>query len=230
MLPASSPINERFTLQRRCSPFAKVGALQKKGRLWLGSHTWSQCAEAAPVGGNTQQMEIVGTERLTAIVMGCRWRPYGCRASSQPGRRLKALEEGNRRRRLRRWGLYEGTTCQAGEASYVFVLSFFCSALSAHSSVPACCCWSAARKICQGRRAAPPTGLVLDGSSTALCWCQSRVRLLFSPLTTGSLSAGPASISMARAMIASAYIRQLRSGLPLCCMHGRSRGKDGTHL
>jgi hypothetical protein len=23
-----------------------------------------------------------------------------------------------------------------------------------------------------------------------------------------------------RAMIASAYIRQLRSGLPLCCMHG----------
>jgi hypothetical protein len=28
---------------------------------------------------------------------------------------------------------------------------------------------------------------------------------------------------MARAMIASAYIRQLRSGLPLCCMHGQSR-------
>src|SRR5262245_35028483 len=25
---------------------------------------------------------------------------------------------------------------------------------------------------------------------------------------------------MARAMIASTYIRQLRSGLPLCCMHG----------
>src|SRR5215467_8468959 len=25
---------------------------------------------------------------------------------------------------------------------------------------------------------------------------------------------------MARAMVASAYIRQLRSGLPLCCMHG----------
>jgi hypothetical protein len=32
---------------------------------------------------------------------------------------------------------------------------------------------------------------------------------------------GLASRSMARAMIASAYIRQLRSGLPLCCMHGR---------
>jgi hypothetical protein len=28
------------------------------------------------------------------------------------------------------------------------------------------------------------------------------------------------SISMARATIASTYIRQLRSGLPLCCMHG----------
>ena len=28
------------------------------------------------------------------------------------------------------------------------------------------------------------------------------------------------SMSMARAMIASAYIRQLRSGLPHCCMHG----------
>jgi hypothetical protein len=63
MLPASSPIHELFTLQRRCNPFAKVGAVQMKGRLWLESNTWSQCAEAAPVGGNTQQMEIVGTER-----------------------------------------------------------------------------------------------------------------------------------------------------------------------
>jgi hypothetical protein len=34
----------------------------------------------------------------------------------------------------------------------------------------------------------------------------------------------------ARAMIASPYIRQLRYGLPLCCMHGRSREKDGAHL
>jgi hypothetical protein len=41
---------------------------------------------------------------------------------------------------------------------------------------------------------------------------------------SGCLSfAGSASMSMSRAMIASAYIRQLRSGLPLCCMHGRSR-------
>jgi hypothetical protein len=32
--------------------------------------------------------------------------------------------------------------------------------------------------------------------------------------------AGLASRSMAPAMVASAYIRQLRFGLPLCCMHG----------
>src|SRR5262244_1685603 len=35
---------------------------------------------------------------------------------------------------------------------------------------------------------------------------------------------------MARAMVASTYIRQLRSGLPRCCLHGRSRRGDGTHL
>ena len=34
----------------------------------------------------------------------------------------------------------------------------------------------------------------------------------------------------ARATIASPYIRQLRYGLPPCCMHGRSREKDGAHL
>src|SRR3974377_1703402 len=34
----------------------------------------------------------------------------------------------------------------------------------------------------------------------------------------------------ARATIASPYIRQLRYGLPLCCIHGRSREKDGAHL
>src|SRR5262245_12907054 len=33
-----------------------------------------------------------------------------------------------------------------------------------------------------------------------------------------------------RAIIASTYIRQLRSGLPRCCLHGRSRRRDGTHL
>ena len=33
-----------------------------------------------------------------------------------------------------------------------------------------------------------------------------------------------------RAIIASTYIRQLRSGLPRCCLHGRSRRRDGAHL
>jgi len=33
-----------------------------------------------------------------------------------------------------------------------------------------------------------------------------------------------------RATIASPYIRQLHYGLPLCCMHGRSREKDWAHL
>ena len=36
--------------------------------------------------------------------------------------------------------------------------------------------------------------------------------------------------SMARAIIASTYIRQLRSGLPRCCLHGRSHRRDGAHL
>jgi hypothetical protein len=39
----------------------------------------------------------------------------------------------------------------------------------------------------------------------------------------GVISAGLAAKSMARAIIASTYIRQLRSGLPRCCLHGRSR-------
>jgi hypothetical protein len=58
-----------------------------------------------------------------------------------------------------------------------------------------------------------------------LSWCQRalfRSRMLF--------SAGLATKSMARAMFASTYIRQLRSGLPRCCLHGRSRRRDGTHL
>src|ERR1700730_8100495 len=46
----------------------------------------------------------------------------------------------------------------------------------------------------------------------------------------GLLSAGLATKSMARAIIASTYIRQLRSGLPRCCLHGRSRRRDGAHL
>ena len=42
--------------------------------------------------------------------------------------------------------------------------------------------------------------------------------------------AGLATRSMARAIIASTYIRQLRSGLPRCCLHGQSRRRDGAHL
>jgi len=44
------------------------------------------------------------------------------------------------------------------------------------------------------------------------------------------LSVGLATKSMARAMFASTYIRQLRSGLPRCCLHGRSCRRDGAHL
>src|SRR5262245_19855428 len=42
--------------------------------------------------------------------------------------------------------------------------------------------------------------------------------------------AGLATKSMTRAIIGSTYIRQLRSGLPRCCLHGRSRRRDGAHL
>src|SRR5262249_37961713 len=42
--------------------------------------------------------------------------------------------------------------------------------------------------------------------------------------------AGLATKPRARAIIASTYIRQLRSGLPRCCLHGRSRRRDGAHL
>jgi hypothetical protein len=51
------------------------------------------------------------------------------------------------------------------------------------------------------------------------------------PITdVGFFLAGLATKSMARAIIASTYIRQLRSGLPRCCLHGRSRRRDGAHL
>ena len=42
--------------------------------------------------------------------------------------------------------------------------------------------------------------------------------------------AGLAARPMARAMVASTYIRLLRSGLPSCCLHGRSRRWDGAQL
>src|SRR5215813_10425433 len=74
----------------------------------------------------------------------------------------------------------------------------------------------------------------LDGSGvdyTPDCYlsvlkCQARII----PITDVPFLAGLATKSMARAIIASTYIRQLRSGLPRCCLHGRSRRRDGAHL
>ena len=43
------------------------------------------------------------------------------------------------------------------------------------------------------------------------------------PITDVVFLVGLATRSMARAIVASTYIRQLRSGLPRCCLHGRSR-------
>ena len=68
-----------------------------------------------------------------------------------------------------------------------------------------------------------PQGLSLTDRAPRYAGCDLGVSVgsasLFRP--QGSSLAGLASRSMARAMIASAYIRQLRSGLPICCMHGR---------
>ena len=57
-------------------------------------------------------------------------------------------------------------------------------------------------------------------------WCILGAACLESLLSC----AGPAMRSVARAMIASTYIRQLRSGLPQCCMHGLSLVRDGANL
>jgi hypothetical protein len=46
----------------------------------------------------------------------------------------------------------------------------------------------------------------------------------------GCFLADLATKSMARATFASTYVRQLRSGLPRCCLHGRSCRRNGTHL
>jgi hypothetical protein len=101
-----------------------------------------------------------------------------------------------------------------------------------------------AQKLSRSAVAPPPRhtstfpGRALTASSTAADWViTGRKSALYfsvawidvaastsSPVASGCSSlAGSASISMSRAMVASAYIRQLRSGLPLCCMHGRSR-------
>ena len=55
------------------------------------------------------------------------------------------------------------------------------------------------------------------GSVRLVCWCGY---VSYYCVLRARHLAGLASRSMARAMVASAYIRQLRSGLPLCCMHG----------
>ena len=64
---------------------------------------------------------------------------------------------------------------------------------------------------------------------TPVCYLSVFVSARVIPITD-VLSAGLATKSMARAIIASTYIRQLRSGLPRCCLHGRSRRRDGAHL
>jgi hypothetical protein len=56
---------------------------------------------------------------------------------------------------------------------------------------------------------------VKGGSVRLISWCY----VSYCVLRARHL-AGLASRSMARAMVASAYIRQLRFGLPLCCMQG----------
>jgi hypothetical protein len=74
-------------------------------------------------------------------------------------------------------------------------------------------------------------GRALTASSTAADWMiAGRKNARLSSFYLFSLFAsGPCRLRvqrrcpMSRAMIASAYIRQLRSGLPLCCMHGQSR-------
>src|SRR5262245_42458176 len=69
----------------------------------------------------------------------------------------------------------------------------------------------------------------LDGFGRFLlsCYLSVIVSARVIPITN-VLSAGLATKSMARAMFASTYIRQLRSGLPRCCLHGRSCRRDGA--
>ena len=101
---------------------------------------------------------------------------------------------------------------------------FSSSAPSGHSPVPAASIKSSPSRAAagQGWRVAPPSGLSLPAASTM---AQA------SGIGRGGSSVYPAGLaarSMARAIVASTYIRQLRSGLPRCCLHGRSRRWDGT--
>src|SRR5262245_7160146 len=103
-----------------------------------------------------------------------------------------------------------------------------------------------ARRCCQGwpllQRPPPSRARPLQQSSTtAGLMGRGSITLLLYYLSVLSISAhysddgccllaGLATKSMARAIIASTYIRQLRCGLPRCCLHGRSRRRDGAHL
>src|SRR6516165_7079236 len=102
-----------------------------------------------------------------------------------------------------------------------------------------------ARRCCQGwplLQRPPPSGgprPLQQSSTTARLDGSGRLHsCLLSVLSVSArysdngccVLAGLATKSMARAIIASTYIRQLRSGLPRCCLHGRSCRRDGTHL
>ena len=116
-------------------------------------------------------------------------------------------------------------------ATYLFCLRAYPFVRSghAHPFVPTLSASAArrARSVKDGASAPPDRGLSLTdrapryagarsgGSVRLVSWCY----VSYCVLRARHL-AGLASRSMARAMVASAYIRQLRFGLPLCCMHG----------
>jgi hypothetical protein len=73
------------------------------------------------------------------------------------------------------------------------------------------------------------TAGLMGRSITPVCYLGDSV-FVSARYSDHGVFAGLAAKSMARAIIASTYIRQLRSGLPRCCLHGRSRRRDGAHL
>ena len=165
------------------------------------------------------------------------------RATFTGGRRPKAAKErtrGDSAERLPRTPLWSGalsSPISVGAFFLAFALSFVRPRRRLSSAPTVDFGRRRAQKLSRSA-VAPPSrhistfpGRALTASSTAADWMVTgwkNARLLSfstsSLFASGCLSfAGSASMSMSRAMIASAYIRQLRSGLPLCCMHGRSR-------
>src|SRR5215468_12409791 len=146
------------------------------------------------------------------------------------------------------------STGMSSPPSFFFFPSFFLP-----RSFPLFSCSNRARRLslvptasCCRRRAQgvsrlaafqrPPTGSAFTRPST-MCRLDGSGRLHSCPLpiypSTCRRGGIPitdvdfgrsAAKSMARAIIASTYIRQLRSGLPRCCLHGRSHRRDGAHL